>query len=96
MSNEREMSPYSFLCEAIIDDSKTKDDVAYVYAMLIAGGYGGVEIPNRAIVDRWSESCLQYIKDKAWSILMADEERQNKLLKFYEKYKNMDVTNNDR
>jgi hypothetical protein len=45
----------------------TRDDVAGAYAMALqATGFVQWPVLNRAIINRWSESALHYIKDEAW------------------------------
>lgn len=49
------------------DKSMTRDDVAGAYAnCLQAAGFVHWPALNRAIINRWSESALGYIKDEAW------------------------------
>jgi len=47
----------------------TRDEMAYVYAGLIAGGEFPFAELNTRIMNRWSRSGLVYIKNKAWKIL---------------------------
>lgn len=66
----------------------TRDDVALTYAMTLCSSerdsvdWGKV---NKAIIDRWSFSALNYIKEKAWKmaegkIPMSGNKRTAKLL----------------
>ena len=51
----------------IADKSMTRDDVAGAYAMALqASGFVPWPTLNRAIINRWPESALHYIKDEAW------------------------------
>ncbi len=54
------------LCE-IADPEFTRDSVALTYAFCIRQrDQANIQIINRAIMERWSESALEYIKCKAW------------------------------
>lgn len=53
----------------VADTSMTRDDVAGAYAMALqASGFVQWPVLNRAIINRWSESALHYIKDEAWKL----------------------------
>lgn len=55
------------LLRRVGDKSMTRDDVAGAYAnCLQAAGLVNWPVVNRAIIARWSESALHYIKDEAW------------------------------
>jgi hypothetical protein len=63
------------LLREIADPGMKRADVALTYAFGIR--QGGVDWPlvNRAIVERWSVSGLQWIKTKAWGYAERTEER---------------------
>lgn len=55
------------LLRRVGDSSMTRDDVAGAYAnCLQASGFVNWPVVNRAIITRWSESALHYVKDEAW------------------------------
>jgi hypothetical protein len=60
--------PEGQLLKEIADPSMTRRDVALTYGLAIRSGKERVDWPkvNRAIVDRWSLSALEWIKDFAW------------------------------
>ena len=63
----------SILSEIRGRTDNTRDDIAFHYSALIANTYPGDGVNwtliNRAILTRWSESGLQYIKRRAWKYL---------------------------
>jgi len=60
--------PQENLLSELDDKTTTRKDVAKSYALLMKHGHNpDWEIINKAIIDRWSISALNYIKDLAWS-----------------------------
>lgn len=57
-----------------IEKAKNRKEVATVYSWALRSSeeteWGKV---NRAIIDRWSMSALEYIKNLAWKIVAEDE-----------------------
>ena len=62
----------------VIEHAKRRDDVVIAYAdELLRDGRFSVPVServvwrdvNQAIIDRWSESGLNYIKDRAWQLI---------------------------
>lgn len=54
----------------LLDDCKTRDDVIPIYRKLLltkSPTWAGWQPINKAIIKRWSESGLKYIKKEAWS-----------------------------
>jgi len=47
----------------------TRDNMAYVYAGLISIKNYPFDRLNKIIINKWSKSGLNYIKEKAWKIL---------------------------
>lgn len=60
--------PEGQLLEEIADPAMTRRDVALTYGLALRGSQDRVDWPkvNRAIVDRWSLSALEWIKAFAW------------------------------
>jgi len=55
----------------------TRDDVAGAYAnCLEAAGFVNWPVVNRAIITRWSESALVYVKDEAWKRAGSNQESE--------------------
>ena len=64
------VDPEKLILEEIADPKITRNSVALTYAFCLRQGWGtaiGREV-NRAIIDRWSLSALDYIKKRAWGI----------------------------
>jgi hypothetical protein len=61
------VDPQGTILREVADRRMTRDDVAQTYAFCIrqsdAVDFGVV---NRAIIDRWSSSALEYVKAQAW------------------------------
>jgi len=79
------LSPSAMIIEAIMDEKNTRDQIVPLYAMSLSilndePGYFGMV--NKAIVSRWSESSLSYIKEGAYKIYYAAEDRQAAINKF--------------
>jgi hypothetical protein len=64
------VDPQGTIMRDIEDPRMTRDDVAMTYAFCIrqAGEIDFAAI-NRAIVDRWSLSALEYVKTRAWRLV---------------------------
>lgn len=64
------MGAEEIILQEIADKDFTRDNVATTYAFCIASldntKFGRI---NKAIVERWSLSALDYIKNKAWKIV---------------------------
>lgn len=67
------MSIEGFAVRSVISRGATRDDVARVYAQLLAEDIDWEDV-NGAILERWSESGLAYIKSEAWKLALAAEE----------------------
>ena len=63
------MSCEEIILEEIANKEATRDNVALTYAFCIDSSekIDFAKI-NKAIVDRWSRSALQYIKKEAWKL----------------------------
>lgn len=65
-------NPQKVILEEIGMKETTRDDIALTYAFAIRQkrevGFG---IINRAIIERWSRSALEYIKKRAWFIVQG-------------------------
>ncbi len=56
------------LLEEIADPQMKRKDVAKTYALALRSSYKtDWAVVNRAIIDRWSTSALEWIKQQAWS-----------------------------
>jgi hypothetical protein len=66
------VDPQGTLLAEIADKRMTRDDVAMTYAFAIRQ-HAEVDWPtvNQAIMNRWSQSALIYIKTKAWKLIDA-------------------------
>jgi hypothetical protein len=60
--------PQGQLLADIANPAATRKDVGLTYALAIRGDHSRVDWPvvNRAIVERWSMSALNWIKKFAW------------------------------
>jgi len=69
-------------CEEIIlqeiaDKNFTRDNIAITYAFCIDSPEKvDIGTINRAIVDRWSRSALEYIKSEAWKLKGNSQKRK--------------------
>ncbi len=60
-------NPEQMILREIADPKFTRDSIALTYAFCIRQrDQVNIQIINRAIMERWSESALEYIKRKAW------------------------------
>ena len=65
------VDPTDAILQEIRGGEATRKDIARTYALLIRDYWHQVNWPvvNRAIVERWSRSALEYIKRRAWAIV---------------------------
>jgi hypothetical protein len=64
------VDPQGTLLRDIADEKMTRDDVALTYAFAIRQASGvNFAMVNAAIMDRWSQSALEYIKGRAWKLV---------------------------
>ena len=69
------LDPQGTIMEEIADKRLTRDDVADTYAWCLRASFDPESVYtiswptiNKAILERWSNSALEYIKTKAWRI----------------------------
>ncbi len=67
-----------FCQDVILDEIKMKEikrnDIALTYALAIISSENKTinwKLVNKSIIERWSESGLEYIKEKAWKLIEA-------------------------
>jgi coenzyme F420-reducing hydrogenase gamma subunit len=64
------VNPQGAMLDEIADRRMTRDDVAMTYAFAIRQrDEVDFALVNKAIMDRWSLSALEYIKNKAWKMV---------------------------
>jgi hypothetical protein len=65
------MNAEELLIRTIEDKQNTRDDVAVIYRRALdTEGINWARV-NRAIMDRWSQNALVYIKHRAWRRLLG-------------------------